>query len=275
MARELTDRTIIITGASAGIGAAAAIEAARAGMHVVLAARREDRLNDIADQVRQLGRQAVVVPTDVADLDQVQRLVDRCVEQFDRLDVMFANAGYGFLKSVVDTEPDMHQQIFQVNYFGTVHCVQAAAPVMRRQGFGHILITSSVVARVGLPFYGSYSATKAAQDALGSSLRVELEKDNIDVTTVYPAGTSTEFFEVSARIGGRDTIKENTPKMFMQTAEHVARRVVKALRRPALEVWPNRLVHWGVSFSGMFPRLTRMGLRAHAKNGLRRKKRGH
>jgi len=264
MARNLTDRIIVITGASAGIGAATATAAAKAGMHVVVAARRKEKLDAVADQVRQIGRRALAVACDVGRDQDVQQLIDAAMTEFGRIDVMFANAGYGFLKPIATLDDEAHRQIFEVNYFGTVRCIKAALPIMKQQGGGHLVITSSIVGRVGLPFYSHYSATKAAQDGLATGLRLEVEPDNIDVTTVYPIGTRTEFFEVSASIGGRDAISENTPDIFMQTPQHVAKRIVKALRRPCPEVWPARWAHVGSSFSCMFPRLTRWALRKHA-----------
>lgn len=264
MARDLNGKVIAITGASAGIGAATAVACGAAGMKVVLSARRADQLEAAAERVRDAGGEALVVPCDVASDDQVQRLVDDTVEAFGRLDVMFANAGYGFLMPVEHLDPDAHEKIFDVNYFGTVRCVNAALPVMKKQNAGHIVITSSIVGRVGLPFYAHYSATKAAQDALGTALRLELEPYHIDVSVLYPIGTKTEFFEVSAKLGGRDTILENTPEVFMQTPQHVAKRVVKCLRRPCPEIWPARWAHFGSSMATLFPRLARMGLRKHA-----------
>lgn len=256
---------IVITGASAGIGAATAVEAARHGMHVVAAARRLDKLEAVAARVRELDRKVEVVPCDVAEASQVDRLVERTMQRFGRLDVMFANAGYGFLQPIDLLDERMHRHIFDVNYFGTVRCVQKALPPMRAAGQGHIVITSSVVGRVGIPNYTAYSATKAAQDALATGLRAELEPDGIDVTAVYPVGTKTEFFEVSASIGGQDTVKENTPRALMQRPEHVAKRVVAALRRPKPEVWPAKWAHLGSSLATLLPRVTHLALRRHAR----------
>jgi len=265
MGRDLRDNVIVITGASAGIGAATAIEAARAGMHAVLAARRTDKLEQTADRVREIGRRAEVVPCDVADEDQVDRLIQRTADRFGRLDVMFANAGYGFMRPVDLVDDPMHRRIFDVNYFGTVHCVRKALPLMRAAGSGHLLITSSIVARVGIPNYAPYAATKAAQDVLAMALRAELEPEGIHVTAVYPIGTKTEFFQVSAAVGGQDTISENTPQALMQSPDHVARRVVNALRRPCPEVWPARWAHFASSMATLFPRLTHAALRRHAR----------
>jgi len=264
MARDLTDQVIVITGASSGIGYATAIEAAKAGMHVAVAARRADRLTQLAGEVRALGRKALAIETDVARDDDVQRLVDQTMQELGGIDVMFANAGYGFMKPVEDMTDAEHRHIFEVNYFGTVRCVKAALPIMQRAGRGHMVICSSIVGRVGLPFYAHYSATKAAQSVFATALRVELEPHHIDVTAVYPIGTKTEFFKVSADIGGRDLISQNTPDMFMQSPDHVARRVVKALRKPCKEVWPARWAHLGSSLACLWPGMTHRSLCKHA-----------
>jgi len=266
MPTDLTDRSIFITGASSGIGAATAVAAAKAGMNCALFARRREPMETVARRIEAAGRRALVLPGNVQDPAAVRAAIEQAAEAFGRLDAVFANAGYGFMKSVEDLAEAEHRQIFDVNYFGTVHALQAAIPIMRRAGGGHLLITSSIVARVGIPHYAAYSATKAAQDALATALRVELEPDGIELTSIYPIGTRTEFFEVSARIGGRDRIEENTPQALMQPPEHVARRIVKALRRPVPEVWPACWSHWASSLACMFPRLTRTALRAHARH---------
>lgn len=265
--KKLDGQVMVITGASAGIGAATAIAAATAGMRVVLAARREDKLLEVARRVNDAAPDAktLVVACDVALDGDVQRLIEQTMTKFGRIDVMFANAGYGFMAPQETLSEADHRAIFETNYWGTVRCVNAAVAIMKQQHSGHIIITSSIVGRVGLPYYAHYSATKAAQDALATGLRLEVEPMGIEVSAVYPIGTKTEFFKVSAEIGGRDSISENTPQAFMQTPEHVARRVMQCVRRPCPEVWPARWAHCASSLACMFPRLTRIALRKHAK----------
>ena len=265
MTLDLGGKVIVITGASAGIGAATAVAAARAGMRIVLAARREDKLHDVARTVKVNGGEAMVMPTDIADREQVQQLVDQTVDQFGRLDVMFANAGFGHYAGVDKLDGELDQRMWQVNYFGTVHCLQAAAAVMKPQGSGHLLITSSVLAHLGLPFYSTYSATKAAQHGLAMSLRHELAGDGIDVTCVFPVGTRTEFFETARQLDGRDVVGQNTPDMFMQSARHVAKRILAAMRRPRPEVWPSRLAHVAAAVFTMFPGLRQAALKSQAE----------
>jgi len=266
MASELGGKVIIVTGASAGIGQAVAVEAARCGMRVALAARRAEKLNDVATAIRAHGGEALTVLTDVSDAHQVQALVDQTVEHFGQLDVMLANAGFGHYAGVSHIDSELDRKMWDVNYFGTMHCCQAAAAVMKRQGGGHLMITSSILAHLGLPFYSTYSATKAAQHALAMSLRVELAGDGIDVTSIYPVGTKTEFFKTAAKLDGRDLIQRNTPAMFMQSPRYVARRIIAAMRRPRPEVWPSRLAHVGAALFVMFPGLRTLALRSKVED---------
>lgn len=262
---ELRGRVLVVTGASSGIGEATAEEAARAGMKVVLAARRTDRLDQLAHRIRQSGGEAEPIPTDVADDDQVRRLIDRTVERFGRLDAIFCNAGFGYFQPMSDPAPEIEAAMWQVNYAGTLACIRAALPVMRQQGHGHILICSSILAAMGMPYYVTYSATKAAQRVLANGLRLELEPENIHVTGVYPVGTDTEFSQVVRHRRGGDWIEENTPRMFIQSSQHVARRIVRALRRPVPEVWPSRLGHLGAALWTMFPRFYHFCFRGPAR----------
>jgi uncharacterized protein len=150
------------------------------------------------------------------------------------------------------------RQIVQANLFGTTDCVRAAVPIMLAQepldGWrGQVVIVSSVVARRGLPYFGPYSATKAAQLALAEAMRVELRDRRIAVTSVHPIGTDTEFGDVSAdRSEGR---RPRTTGEVRQPAAAVARAIVRGIERPRPEVWPFRPSRWAVSVGTLMPRL--------------------
>lgn len=265
MPADLTDRVLIVTGASSGIGAATAQAAAQAGMRVALAARRAERLEQVAERIRQTGGQALAVPTDVTDGQQVQNLIDQTVDHFGRLDALFANAGFGVLHPLAEPDGGIEQRVWDVNYFGTLRCIRAAVPAMQKQGGGHLIICSSIVGRTGLPYYGTYAATKAAQHALAASLALELEPDRIHVSAVYPIGTRTEFFRVAAHENGRDALEENTPEIAQQSPQQVARSIVRCLRRPTSEVWPSRIGRRAMLLWTRFPRFYRFCFRFHAR----------
>jgi NAD(P)-dependent dehydrogenase (short-subunit alcohol dehydrogenase family) len=284
MARDLRDRVIAITGASSGIGAATAEACARAGMHVALAARRVDRLGEVARRVEAAGRRALVVPCDVDRDADVDALIARTLETFGRLDAAFANAGYGLDAAVMDTADEQMRAIFETNFYGTLRVIRAAVPAMRRLLSGelrppagpppsaHVLICSSAASEVAPPTYGAYAATKAAQDAVACALRAELARERIHVTSVHPIGTDTEFFARARRSGSapRDPAG-GTPVALRQTPGHVAARIVRAMRqdRPAPEVWPHTLSRLGIAAGMVAPRLVAWALRRHYRRLLR------
>jgi short-subunit dehydrogenase len=224
---------MIITGASSGIGAATAVACGREGMRIVLAARRADRLAGVADAVRQAGGEARVVPTDVADEAAVRRLVDGTVDAWGRLDVLVSNAGVGLLATVGQTTAAEFERLMRVNFLGTVYGILAALPHMRRQGGGHLVNVASVVGKRASPFRAAYVASKFAMVGLSEALRMELRPAGIHVTCVCPIGTATEFPQAEVnRLGVK------ARRGPIQSAEHVARTIVRALRRPRAEVHP-------------------------------------
>ena len=263
MGQDLHDRVIVITGASSGIGAATALACAREGMHVALGARRVEKLEAVRSQIEALGRKAVCVKCDVDRDEDVHRLFEEAIAKLGRVDVAFANAGYGLRANVADTSDAQMRAIFETNYFGTWRVVREAMPLFKRQKSGHLIICSSAVSEVSPPEYGAYSATKAAQDGLAGSLRAEAAYDGIFVTTVHPIGTKSEFFGSVRSNAETPGAPPNTPAMFMQTPEHVARCIVKAMKknRPTAEVWPKGSAKIAMAASTLFPGLSAWILR--------------
>ena len=255
MRRELKGMGVIVTGASAGIGRALAEELSRRGARLVLAARRADRLEELN---RALGGKHLVVPTDVAVREQCEALVARALGHLGRLDTLVCNAGFGFLRPVAETGAAEIQRIFQTNVFGTTDCLRPAVAAMRaqapRDGWrGQVVIVTSAVARRALPYFGAYSATKAAQLSLAEAMRVELRGDRIAVTSVHPVGTDTEFGDVSAaQSGGR---RPETRGEVRQSAHVVARAMVRGIERPRPEVWPLRPARWALGLAALLPRV--------------------
>jgi short-subunit dehydrogenase len=234
---RVTRRVVAITGASAGIGRATARRLARDGAALVLAARREDRLDAVAAEVREAGGEALAIPSDVTRERDMDALVARAVERFGRLDVMLCNAGFGIYGAIDAIEPARMQRLLAVNYLGTYNAARAALPVFRRQSAGHLIVISSIVGQRGIPFMGAYAATKFAQAGLAECLRAELAGTGIDVSTVFPISTETEFQQVMVRESGYAT-RAAGPR---QTADAVADAIARAIERPVPEVYPYRL----------------------------------
>jgi len=262
MPRDLTDQVIAITGASSGIGAATAIACAQAGMHVAINARRQDRLEAVARRITPSGRQALVIGGDVDRDDDVDRFIDQTQTHFGRLDAVFANAGYGLYASVDATGDAQARAIFETNFFGTLRVIRKAVPIMRDQGRGHILICSSAVSEIGLPMYGMYCATKAAQDSVASAMRAELIDQGINVSSVHPVGTSTEFYESTRIRSNESQSRYNTPAALVQTSEQVARSIVRCLRKPRPEVWPQPWARIGLAIVTAAPTFNASSMRS-------------
>jgi short-subunit dehydrogenase len=266
MSRDLTGRVIIITGASSGIGAVTALTCAEAGMDVVLNARRAERLAEVAHRIEQLGRRAVIVPGDVTDPGLNERLLDAAEQAFGRFDVVFANAGYGFEKPMLQISDAEHRRIWEVNYFAAVELLREAARRLIAQGRpGHLLMCSSCLAKFTLPYYAAYSATKAAQNHVCRAMRMELRPHHIEVASVHPITTSTEFFQVAARLSGdgeeAGKLNHHTPRGFIQSPQKVARAIVRCLRRPRPEVWTSFPTRLGAALMTLSPRLADVVMR--------------
>ena len=245
-------RVVAITGASAGIGRATAIRLARDGDALVICARRADKLNAVAGEIRAAGGQAVPIVADVAKADDIDRLVAAAVDRFGRLDVMLCNAGFGIAGAIDDTSPEQMRELIDVNYMGTFYAARAAMRVFRRQGAGHVIIVSSIVGKRGVPYMGGYSATKFAQVGLAECLRAELSGSNIHVSVVYPVSTETEFFDVMSRETGAVVTPASGPR---QNAVVVADAIARAIVRPVPEVFPHfksRALVWVNTFAPGF-----------------------
>jgi NADP-dependent 3-hydroxy acid dehydrogenase YdfG len=192
----MAGRVLFITGASTGIGAATARRAAAAGDRVVLLARRRERLDALAGELGAEHAQALAC--DVSEWDQVEAATATAIERFGRIDVVFANAGFGATRGFLNESPEHWRSMVLTNVLGVAHTIRATLPHLLERGTGHYVITSSVAGRRSLP--GSlYSATKWAVTGIGQSLRGELREMHGDtairVTLIEPGGVETPFFD--------------------------------------------------------------------------------
>jgi short-subunit dehydrogenase len=195
----LERQTVAIAGASAGIGEALAEMLAKEfpGIRLVLAARRRDKLEEIAARCRQYGAEVLVVPTDMAEEVQVKALAKSALEKFGGVDALINNAGYGQMGPLELIPPAAAKQQFAVNFHGPLILTQALIPSMRDRGGGRIINISSLGGRMAFPAGGMYSCSKFALEALSDVLRMELKAFNIKVSVVEPGPVVTEFFRVA------------------------------------------------------------------------------
>jgi NADP-dependent 3-hydroxy acid dehydrogenase YdfG len=187
-----SEKVFLITGASSGIGAATARRAAEAGMRLVLAARSVDRLEALAGELGGEER-ALAVACDVTDWGQQEAVVVRALERFGRLDVAFANAGFGAARGFLNDDPEHWRAMVLTNVLGAAYTVRATLPALK-ESTGHILLTGSVAGRRAIP--GSlYSSTKWAISGMGESLRQDVDGTGVRVTVVEPGMVDTPFFD--------------------------------------------------------------------------------
>jgi len=186
------DNVLLITGASSGIGAATARRAAQAGLRLVLAARSVDRLEALAQELGGDGR-ALAVSCDVTDWGQQEAMVAQALDRFGRLDVAFANAGFGAARGFLNDDAEHWREMVLTNVLGAAYTVRATLPALKRST-GHILLTGSVAGRRAIP--GSlYSSTKWAISGMGESLRQDVDGTGVRVTVVEPGMVETPFFD--------------------------------------------------------------------------------
>ncbi|HEY7290297.1 MAG TPA: SDR family NAD(P)-dependent oxidoreductase [Vicinamibacterales bacterium] len=229
-------RVVAITGASAGIGRATALRLARDGSALALCARRMDRLESVADDVRRAGGNVLALAADVSLPDAMERFVAATVERFGRLDVMMCNAGFGLAGAIDEISAEQMKALVDVNYLGTFYAARAALPQFRRQASGHLIVVSSIVGKRGVPYMGAYAATKFAQVGMAECLRSEVAGSNIHVSVVYPVSTETEFFEVMSRETGTAVTRAGGPR---QDASVVADAIARTIDHPTPEVFPH------------------------------------
>jgi short-subunit dehydrogenase len=234
---DLRGRTAVITGASSGIGLACAEQLARAGINVVLGARRTDLLEAAAARIRAAGGRAEAVTMDVTREEDVERLVARARDAFGGLDIMICNAGFGYYGTLEGTPGEVMRRMMEVNFMGTFFGARAALPVFRAQRHGHLILVSSIAGRRGVSQMSGYSATKAAQAVFAESLRTEFAGSAIHISTVFPISTETEFRLAMERDYGHSVAGLGPT----QSMDHVARSILACLRRPRPEVYPHTL----------------------------------
>ena len=221
-------RTVLVTGASSGIGRATALRFAGAGADLVLAARRQGRLEEVAAEVRGRGVRALAVGCDVTVGEDVERLLAATDREFGGLDVLVNNAGLiNGPGPVAELPLDEWRRVFEVNVFGLMRVTRAALPLLRRRAGAAIVNVSSVLGYRGLPLLGGYGASKAAVNALSESLRTELAAEHIFVAVVSPGLTETEFR--ASRLSAEGYEQETLPLKAM-SADDVARAIVQASR---------------------------------------------
>ena len=232
MQTGLENRVVVITGASRGIGRATALAFAREKARVVLSSRSEKALDAVADEVREIGAEAVVIPCDVTDREAVVRLIEGAVKAFERLDVLVNNAGSSYTASLVMSDADDWEATFAVNVIGTYYPTRAALRPMIRAKWGRIVNIASVAGQIGAAYASAYASAKAAVLGFTKSVARETARIGITANAICPWHVDTELMNETmgkrARMFGKSTaeyletiIREN-PQQRLIEAEEIA-----------------------------------------------------
>ena len=243
-ATNLRGKVALVTGASSGIGEAIAEELVQCGARVALFARREQRMQELAQRLAgKGGGETLIVSGDVRKPEDVQNLVKQAVQRWGKLDIVIANAGFGYRAPIVDGDPQRWKDLLDTNVYGLLLTLKYGVEQLMKQGSGHVVVTSSVAGRAVTAGGAVYSGSKFATGAIAEALREEVGQQGIRVTTVEPGAVETEFVAVAGYPPGTaEAIKQLDPLQ----AQEIARVVIQVLEQPGnvdiaeLTVYPTK-----------------------------------
>ncbi|MDZ8050682.1 MAG: SDR family oxidoreductase [Aulosira sp. ZfuVER01] len=232
MTGKLDGKVAIITGASSGIGEATAVALAAEGATVVLAARRGDRLNALAQKITTSGGKALPIITDVTDETQVQNLVQKTKTEFGQIDILVNNAGIAAVGAIDGGNTSDWKDMINLNLLGLLYVTHAVLPILKAQGAGHIVNISSVAGRTARVGIGVYNATKWGVNGFSESLRQEVCKHNIRVTIIEPGLVNTEINDRISDPIAKQNMEERRRSVTPLESEDIAAAIVYAVTQP-------------------------------------------
>ena len=237
---DIKNKIVVVTGASSGIGEAAARLLAQNGAIVALVARSGDRLKQISQELAD----SKFFVADMSKEDEVKNMIQEVKNEFGRIDILINNAGQGYGSPVENIDIDKFRYILDLNLIGPLVAMQSVMPIMREQGGGMIVNISSGTSVMYLPNVGAYSSTKRALNGITLTARAELEKDNIKVSIIHPYITATEFYKNTLKnksaTGGHFQSSGDMPAP--DTAEFVAQKILGAIESEEAEVFVNEKI---------------------------------
>jgi dehydrogenase/reductase SDR family member 7B len=225
-----TDQVVIVTGASSGIGKALAHEFAGKGAHVVAAARRPEKLNDLKNELKAAGKDCFVVQTDVSDENACRRLIEETVAQYGKINIMINNAGISMRALFEDVHLSVLRQSMDVNFWGTVYCSKFALPHLLKTR-GSLVGVSSIAGYKGLPGRSGYSASKFAMQGLLEVIRIENIKKGLHVLIACPGFTASNIRKTALAADGTQQGESPRDEDKMMSAEAVAKKIAIAIAK--------------------------------------------
>lgn len=238
MSTNLKGKVAIVTGASDGMGREIAYRLGKEGAYVALAARREDRLREVARQIEADGGKALVVPTDLRKTEDLSNLVAATLSEYGRIDILLNVAGMGYFEWMEEVTADELREQFEVNVIALAELIRQVVPVMKVNRSGHIVNFASYASRISAPPMVVYASTKYAIEGLTDGLRRELSPWGIKLTRVHPSAVDTQFNPKAAQHGG---ILYPYDKLTGVTKEKVADSVIHALKHFRKAVYVSRM----------------------------------
>lgn len=229
---DLRGKVAMVTGASSGLGEAIAQALASRGAHLALSARRADRLAAVADKLRAIpgAGEILAVPGDVRDALSVEEMVRQTLERWGQLDILIANAGFGYRVPIAEGDPARWKELLDTNVYGVLLTLRYGVPPMLARRSGHVIFMSSVAARVVQAGGGVYSASKVAVNAIAEALRQEVTRQGVRVTMIEPGVVRTAFQDVAGY--GPDLRRRLLEEQTPLTATDIAAAVLYALEQP-------------------------------------------
>lgn len=269
MTSNSSPKIVFITGASSGIGKALALEFYRHGHSIVLFARRKDRLDAVADELRKIrpDGQVLVLAGDVTHRTRVHEAMQEAVQKLGAIDILINNAGAGLNASFETMDPKAFQDVFDLNVMGVLNCIQEVIPIMKAQKSGQIVNVTSIVGKRALPYRSAYCASKYAVEGLSESIRIELRGYGIEVIVARPSTTETEFFDVEPR----STEYVESTGMTRMPAEQAAREIYRGVMRHKRDITISFLGKVMIALNTISPRLVDFLVADAFKNLVRKK----
>jgi short-subunit dehydrogenase len=250
MKKLFKDKVVVVTGASSGIGEAIAREFALNGSRVILAARTELKLSEIAKEINDSGGEAIFVRTDVSIEADCKQLIQKSIEKYGRIDILVNNAGLSMRAAFLDVDIKVLHRLMNVNFWGTVYCTKYALPYLL-ESKGSLIGISSVAGFHGLPGRTGYSASKFAIHGFLETIRIENLKKGLHVMIIAPGFTSTEIRKHALTATGQEQGESPRDEQALMSPGYVAKWVLKGIRKKKR----NKLLTWDGRFTALFQRI--------------------
>lgn len=234
---NLRNKTVWITGASSGIGEALAYQFAQEGAKIVLSARRENELQRVAQATGLSENRVLVLPMDMLEFDKFPAKVQTVLDYFGQIDFIVQNAGVSQRSYVMDTQFKVYRDLMELDFFSVVAFTQALLPHLTERKAGHFVVISSIAGKIGVPLRGGYGAAKHAVIGFFDSLRAEIWRDNINVTTICPGYIKTQISYNALDSSGNKHGKMDDNQAHGMTADVFAQKALKAIKTNKREVY--------------------------------------